>query len=409
MKTKIICSLFALFLLQGVVRSQTIDELYAIAADSNREVRASFEEFQSSMQRAAQVSGLSDPVLSFGYFIQPVETRVGPQSAKIGLTQMFPWFGTLKSQENSASSFAEAKYQTFLDKQKFLFVEIAESYYPLLELQEQIKLQEENLKILKSYLAIAKSSYSNGKSSMVDILRVEIEIENAKTDLLLLEEEIEPYRVRLSNILNWPNDTLYTINEKFEEIALSKELAEKPLFNEHPTVLALKQQMESAKHQEQAAKKQGAPKIGVGLDYIFIDKSNSINSSDNGKDAIMPMVSVSIPLYRKKYKAAILEANHKQKALAYHIENKENDLSSKYSLYWYQLTNAYEKHALYEQQLKLTQQAINLTLNEYSNSGKDYEELLRLQQKLLKYKEGQLVQMREYSLAKTKLNYLQSK
>ena len=274
MKTKIICSLFALFLLQGVVRSQTIDELYAIAADSNREVRASFEEFQSSMQRAAQVSGLSDPVLSFGYFIQPVETRVGPQSAKIGLTQMFPWFGTLKSQENSASSFAEAKYQTFLDKQKFLFVEIAESYYPLLELQEQIKLQEENLKILKSYLAIAKSSYSNGKSSMVDILRVEIEIENAKTDLLLLEEEIEPYRVRLSNILNWPNDTLYTINEKFEEIALSKELAEKPLFNEHPTVLALKQQMESAKHQEQAAKKQGAPKIGVGLDYIFIDKSN---------------------------------------------------------------------------------------------------------------------------------------
>merc|ERR1711974_383443 len=49
------------------------------------------------MQKVAQVNNLPDPTFSFGYFISPVETRVGPQRAKVGLTQMFPWFGTLKT------------------------------------------------------------------------------------------------------------------------------------------------------------------------------------------------------------------------------------------------------------------------------------------------------------------------
>ncbi len=389
--------------------SQSIDSLYKIAADSNREVRAAYEEFNASMQRATRLGGMPDPVFSFGYFINPIETRVGPQRSKIGLSQMFPWFGTLASQENSAASMAQAKYHIFLDKQDFLYVKLAESYYPMLEIEEQIRLENENLKILKSFKSLAKTSFSNGKSSMVDILRIDIEIENSQTNLLLLNELLKPLRIQLNNLLNWPPDSNYSLNQPFKISMAKLNVVTDTSFSKHPSVVSLLNKLESAEYQEVAAKKQGAPKIGVGVDYFFIDKSNSINSPDNGRDALMPMVSISIPLYRRKYKAAIAEAQHYQKAVSYEIENRKNVLSSKYGLAEYDVTSAIEKHELYDRQISTLQQAIRITLQEYATSGKDYEELLRLQQKLLKYKMLRATQIREYFIAKTKLNYIISK
>ena len=43
--------------------------------------------------------------------------------------------------------------------------------------------------------------------------------------------------------------------------------------------------------------------LGFGLDYIYVEKRPDMNFSDNGKDIIMPMVSLSIPVFNKKYKS----------------------------------------------------------------------------------------------------------
>ena len=48
--------------------------------------------------------------------------------------------------------------------------------------------------------------------------------------------------------------------------------------------------------------------IGVGLNYSLIGKDEMSSSSMNGKDMIMPMVTVTLPIYRKKYSAMKTEA-----------------------------------------------------------------------------------------------------
>lgn len=58
---------------------------------------------QSGTRRVPQVRALPDPRLSFGFFINEVETRVGPQRAKIGLQQTFPWIGKLQDRHDAAS------------------------------------------------------------------------------------------------------------------------------------------------------------------------------------------------------------------------------------------------------------------------------------------------------------------
>ncbi len=51
------------------------------------------------------------------------------------------------------------------------------------------------------------------------------------------------------------------------------------------------------------------PMVGLGLNYSFISKNEMSASAMNGKDMIMPMVTVTLPLYRKKYNAMVKEAD----------------------------------------------------------------------------------------------------
>ena len=137
----------------------TLQEHYfRVAAENNPGLQAKYKDFEAAMQKVPQVSSLPDPTFSFGYFISPVETRVGPQRAKFSLSQMFPWFGTLEAKADAASLMAEAKYQLFLDAQNKLYYEVSAAYYPLYELNRLKEIEQKNINILQSYKTIATRS-----------------------------------------------------------------------------------------------------------------------------------------------------------------------------------------------------------------------------------------------------------
>jgi hypothetical protein len=57
--------------------AQTLDEYYKIAAENNPGLQAKYQAFEAAMQKVPQVGTLEDPTISFGFFLSPVETRVG--------------------------------------------------------------------------------------------------------------------------------------------------------------------------------------------------------------------------------------------------------------------------------------------------------------------------------------------
>ena len=122
--------------------AQSLEESLKLAAENNPLLKAKYAEFEAAMQKVAQVNSLPDPILSFGYFISPVETRVGPQRAKIGLSQMFPWFGTLKSAGKVYKLQAKAKFQEFIDARNELFLKVKSAWYPIYEVNQKIKFQK---------------------------------------------------------------------------------------------------------------------------------------------------------------------------------------------------------------------------------------------------------------------------
>ena len=202
MKSVLITILFLWLAAFNFAHAQTLEEFFKIAAENNPGLRAEYKAYEAALQKVPQVSSLPDPTFSFGYFIESVETRVGPQKAKFSLTQMFPWFGTLKAQGDAAALMADAKFQAFLDTRNKLYYEVAAAYYPFYELNRIRKIERDNITILETYKAIALQKFQNGAGTMVNVLRVDIMLKDAQTNLRILDDKEKPLLAAFNQLLN---------------------------------------------------------------------------------------------------------------------------------------------------------------------------------------------------------------
>lgn len=406
---QIIISIFIGWLGCGIAFSQTIDDYFKIASENNPELKAKHKEFEAALQRVSQVNTLPDPTFSFGYFISPVETRLGPQQVRFSLTQLFPWFGALKAQGDAAALMAEAKFQLFMDARNKLYFKVAAAFYPLYELNDWIKIEAENIRILESYKTITTKKFENGNGSMVDVLRVDIMLKDAQTNLNILKAKEKPLTTIFNKLLNRPENEQIVMASSLKTQNLPENFRKDSLLTANPTLKALDLKLEASKATELASQKQGLPKFGIGLDYVMVGKRSDVTMPDNGKDVIMPMITMTIPIFRGKYNASVKEAQLMQESYAYQKEEMTNSLLSNYEMAWFEIQQQQQLLELYEQQIQTTQQSLNLLFTSYGNSGKEFEEVLRMQQQLLKYQKMRATALTQYQIAVAKINYLTSK
>ena len=76
---------------------------------------------------------------------------------------------------------------------------------------------------------------------------------------------------------------------------------------------------------------------------------------------------------------------------------------------WYELEKSRKLMELYQRQIEKSDQVLKLLLASYSHSGKDFEEVLRIQQNILKYQIAEATAIKDYYLALAKLDYVTGK
>lgn len=389
--------------------SQTLDDYLQTASENNPKLKSAYAQFEAAMQRAPQVSSLPDPSVTMSAFGRMIETRVGAQEARFSLSQMFPWFGTLQAKEDASVLMAEAKFQNFLDMRNQLFFEIKSVYAELYAIKKTIHLKKKNLTILDSYRQLSLSRFKSGHAPMVNVIKVDIQREAAITEIELLEEIMKPLETRFNLMLNRELDIAVQIQDtlmfKNYEILINP----KELFENHPSITGLEKQKESYEMQQIVAQKEGLPMLGLGIDYSIISKRTDANPEMNGQDAIMPMLTVTLPIFRKKYRAAKKEAEFMASSMEQEQEAQKNELQSAYELTLYDLKKAEQLIALYEKQLVSSGQASKLLISGFSNSIIDFEEVLQMNQDILMLQTQEVEAIKNGFKAKAKLDYLISK
>jgi len=190
-----------------------------IAAENNPELKSIFNQYLATLERMPQVKALPDPTVMFNFFASPVETRLGAQNAGISLSQAFPWFGQLKSQENAVAHLAKAHYEAFENAKNKLFFNVRSEYFDLYVLEAAIGITKENIKILESYRELANVRLEAATGSAIDLLRVLMDLDELKNQLLYLEDSRLPIQTRFREMLNTDTpldvvtpDTLLTIS-----------------------------------------------------------------------------------------------------------------------------------------------------------------------------------------------------
>lgn len=357
------------------------------AARNNPGLQADYQQYLAALQQVPQVSALPDPEVSFGYFINPIETRVGPQQARFGLTQMFPWFGTLGTRGDAAAQKARAAFETFRESRNQLFYQVHERWYHLYEIEQSIGIMQEHIGILDTYESIATSRYETGQVGQADILLVQIEKEDIRTKLALMRDNRAVAARQLRELLDLPADASVLAADTLRAARPVLPLAEieAAVAQQNPQLGRIGHQLQAAEHEVEAAHKEGLPDFGLGFDYIFTGR-RSMTVAGNGQDALMVRAGIQLPLYRKKYRANEKQAQLQLQAVRHREEAVLNQLQTRLAEAWRNYEDARRRVQLYEElQLQRTRQAIRVLTEEYANGETDFEELLRLQRKLLNY------------------------
>ena len=146
-----------------------------IAAKNNPAVLQKFTEYQAALQKIPQVGSLSDPELSLGVFLKPMELVNGNQVADIRLMQMFPWFGVLRYAKDEMSLMANAKFELFRDAKFRSFMMFSVPGTNCIKFRKDISISEKNIEILKiiERLALVKFRSAPSESSGVNIFTVQ--------------------------------------------------------------------------------------------------------------------------------------------------------------------------------------------------------------------------------------------
>ena len=177
----------------------------------------------------------------------------------------------------------------------------------------------------------------------------------------------------------------------------------------HPKMAALEQQMAASIIEENVARKNGLPQIGVGIDYVIIQPLEGSTVKNNGKDALMPMVSLSLPIFRKKHQSQTREIQLYQKQLAAQKTQLQNTLAIEWATAQNQLFESLAQYDLDEKRIQNAHQEITFAFSDFTVANGNFKNILEAQKNLLKFKLSQVTWKRNYAEALAKMTYLISK
>lgn len=398
-------------LFAGSLQAQSPDFLETYlqeAAQNNPGLQARYLDYRAALQQVPQVTALPDPELSLGWFVSPIETRVGPQQARIGATQMFPWFGTLGARGDAAAERARMRFETFREERNRLFMEVERKWYKLYRLERSIALIRENLEIVETFETLATQNYETGQTGQVDVLRVQIEKEDLKSRLEQERDNREVALREFRELLNREDGSPVAVPDTLEARSLPMERLEllQAVRRNNPRLEADRHAISSSEYALDAARLDGYPTMGLGLDYMVTGEGN-MATRENGRDAVVARAGIRIPLNRGKYKAMQEQARLELRSADARSEAAANRLHTELEQALRDFTDAGRRLDLYGTvQIERTLQALDILTEQYAVASTDFEELLRMQRKLLDYELAREVALSDQRAALARIDYL---
>jgi len=362
--------------------------------------------------------------------------------------QMFPWFGTLRAAKDEMSLMAKAKFESFRDAKFELFYEVQRTWFELQKNKLDIRISDKNIELLRTIERLTLVKYkaaqtgsssqapvqpemqsantgypkddSRGMNSMgggssatsaqpstsmpgnamstaagtglADLYRIQIEMGELENNIALLRNQSKTLAARFNLYLNRPAGMIIFLPDTLMADTLKPSLSAvtDSMFAFNPMLGMLDYEQQSLEARKKMVTRMGAPMMGLGVNYSIISKSAMSTSSMNGRDMIMPMATISLPIYRGKYKAMQTEAEFMKTASKLNYEATANSLQTQYYQALESYQDAQRRIKLYENQRLLAKKTLEIILMSFSSSGAELTDILRVRQQAYDYELKQI-------------------
>jgi len=384
----------SLLLLSGGVFASTVPETqnlrslvdYALA--NNPEVNVARERHIGALARVPQAMALPEPKLTYRYFVNEVETRVGPQEHGIGLSQTLPWFGKRGLQGDAATETARAAQEGIASIQNTVIAEVADAYYELFYLGRSIEIIRGNRDLVLHLERVARARYGAGAATHADVIRAQVELGIIENRLGSLKDRRAPLFARLNALLNRPTTEIFDLPSIliFEPVLYTDDelLAKVSLHN--PDLRATSFEIEAAHRQRERANKNYLPDITLGLDYIATGDARMPGVQDSGDDALSATIGFTLPIWRSKYDAGVKEADAILRQQQFKRDQQLNTFHAETVTALFKLRDAQRQIDLYEKTLlPKANESLVATQRAYSTGAAPFADTIDAQRMLLNF------------------------
>ena len=401
---KVILILVSCFLSLNM-SSQTLEDYLKIAEKNSPTIQKFELQYKIASEKKNAINTLPNTEVGVGFFISEPETRTGAQRFKISAKQMIPWFGSITARENYASSLADTKYEDIVIAKRKLLLSVSQSYYRLYTIKEKQTVLIKNCKLLKTYEKLARISLEVGKTSAVDVLKLQMRQNELEQLWQVLDQHFLAEQTVFNKLLNREKEVAVKVIKGLV-IPLEDSIINSGNLKLHPELTKYDKIYKSVDQSELLNQKERNPMLGFGFDYIAVSERPNMNFSDNGKDIIMPMVSLSIPIFNKKYSSKSKQNKLKQQEIWFQKQERKNALETVLDT---AIKNRVAAKIQFNTQVKNIQQAKNaekILMKSYETGTVNFKDVLDIQELQLKFQMNQIESVKDYYLQTAIINYL---
>lgn len=385
------------------VQSQDLEQLIQEAITNSPEIKRLGFEYQIASEKINEAGSLPNTEFNLGVMAISPEMDMPMERFRVSAMQMIPWFGSLSARKSYEAALADAQWTELDIAKRQLALSVAQFYYELYEIRGKQQVLDENLALLQSYELLALNALEVGKASAVDVLRLQMRQNELIQEKELLNQQYQGTQSALNSLMNRLHET------KVEVVAvLEMPNEDQPLDFEsltlNPELLKYDKLYDSVEQFEQWNQKEGKPMLGFGVEYINQENHSMITSSY--KDMVMPMVSVSIPIFNKKYSSQTKQNQLRKQEIQSQKEDRLNRLVSELSK---AVAGRNQSRITFNTQIKNLKQAKDaedILIKNYETGTIDFKDVLDIQELRLKLQIGQVESVKAYYVQTAIINYL---
>lgn len=419
------------------LQAQSLEDYLLEAAKNNPGLQAAYAQYQATAEQVNQVS-MPNPEFQAGVFLRPMERFMGNQSTDLRLMQMFPWRGMLASQKEEAYQMGQVAYFRFLDKKNQLFLEVKSTWLELLLRQGELKLTQQTLDYLNKQESLLLVNYQVGNSAglssptpsmiqsirstgsgmsgmgnaatpesaspgmpsggnapsmttasvgMASVLQLKLQRNEQETNLMQLQENLAVLKIQFNQLLNRPIDSPVALPEQLDaaSLPLEKQAYLEKIKESNPMLAMFDAEKSALAQQQKMAQLEGRPMLGAGVNYMTFSPRLDNGMPMGGDNMTMPMVTLSLPIYRKKIDSKIKEASLLQQAVEFEKKETENRLAMQWAAAFRGWEESRRNLNLYQEQVALINQQLQLLESGLATGTSSLLDLLQLQQQELEY------------------------